>query len=133
LEATASVYVVPSGSVRLSARLTDVAGTPNTIQAVGGGLFIDEPIGITRPGGRIGPGTYAVVYDECQNGMLDAEDEVFEPALAVVIPDPNVPPLPSRTALKRESWTTPSLRLMTLTEQRQAAISRNEISNEGEP
>src|SRR3954447_9992817 len=57
------VYVVPSGSVSDGAQLNDVAGQPNTIWGAHGGIFIGEMIGIAAPSGKIGGGTYAVVYD----------------------------------------------------------------------
>ncbi|MDP9349973.1 MAG: PKD domain-containing protein, partial [Chloroflexota bacterium] len=83
-----NIYVVPSGSVSAGSTLTDVSGTPNTVQsAASGGLFIDETIGFTAPSGSIGPGQYAVVYDECQNGKFDAGvDAIFDPAFSVDIP-----------------------------------------------
>src|SRR3712207_7989970 len=41
---------------------------PNTVWGAHGGLFISETIGFAAPSGKIGSGTYAVVYDECQDG-----------------------------------------------------------------
>jgi hypothetical protein len=92
----ANIYVVPSGSVSAGGALTDVSGTPNTVETfVSGGLFIDETIGFTAPSGKIGPGEYAVVYDECQNGTFDAGvDALFDPAIRVEIPE-DVPDLPT--------------------------------------
>lgn len=99
----ADIYIVRSGSATAGAKLTDVAGIPNTIQGTSGGLFIEETIGVTAPGGAIGSGTYAVVYDECQNGRVDPEDRVFDPAFEVAIPA-SVPPLPaSITAMKQSA------------------------------
>ena len=71
---TADVYIVPSGSVTIGGSLTDVAGTPNVIFGASGGIFVSETIGYTAPAGRIGPGRYAVIYDECQDGKFDAGD-----------------------------------------------------------
>src|SRR5713101_5128138 len=74
--AFADIYVVPSGSVSLGMTLKDVSnplGIPDTVQGSGvGNVFIDETIGFTAPSGHLKPGTYAVIYDECQDGKLDA-------------------------------------------------------------
>lgn len=88
----ADIYIVLSGSVSLGSALTDVSGTPNTVQGTTGGLFVEEFLGITKPDGKVKPGTYAVVYDECQNGELDPIDFLLDPAFNVVIPV-NVPPI----------------------------------------
>lgn len=91
---TADIYVVPSGSVSAGSTLTDVAGTPNTVFGVSGGLFIDETIAFTAPGGNTPAGRYAVVYDEGQNKKFDGPDKLFDPAFEVVIPI-DAPALPS--------------------------------------
>ena len=86
---TADIYVVPSDSVYIDEDpLNDISGTPNTVQTgAAGGLFIDEIIGFTAPSGKIGPGKYAVVYDECQDGKFNlGVDALFDPAFEVVIP-----------------------------------------------
>ena len=87
----ADVYIVPSGSASIGSKLHDVAGTPNTVMGVTGGLFIDETIGYAAPSGRIWPGKYAVVYDECQDGEIGPEDFVLDPAFEVVFPPTEVP------------------------------------------
>lgn len=95
----ADIYVVPAGSVSDGAALEDVSGTPNTT-APSGSVFIDELIGYTTPSGSIGEGQWAVVYDECQNGIFEADtDAVFDPAIGVTI-TADVPPLPGIDALK---------------------------------
>jgi hypothetical protein len=95
---TANVYVV-SGTPALGGTLTDVSGTPNTVFGFTGGLFSDT-IAFTKPAGGLGTGRYTVVYDECQNGKLDAIDSVFPDAFEVVIPA-DVPPIdPAIGALK---------------------------------
>ncbi|MCA9972343.1 MAG: hypothetical protein KC425_19110, partial [Anaerolineales bacterium] len=88
----ADVYVMPSGSVSQGSQLVDVVGRPNTVMGASGGIFVSEVIGATGPGGPIGPGTYAVVYDECQDGTFDANDSLFDPAFEVTIPA-NLPPI----------------------------------------
>ncbi len=98
------IYIVPSGTVTNGSKLTDIVGTPNTVQGpASGGTFIHETIGFTAPTGKIGPGRYAVVYDECQNGQLDIEDKIFDPAFEVVIADPTIPALPSFNSLKAQA------------------------------
>jgi hypothetical protein len=89
----ADIYIVPSGSVSVGSDLTDIAGTPNTVIGASGGFFISEDIGFTAPSGRIGPGRYAVIYDECQDGKLDGEDFILDPAFEVVFDPTNVPPI----------------------------------------
>src|SRR5262245_43300335 len=59
---SADIYIVPSGSVAPGDELEDVSGEPNTVVATTSGLFVNELIGFTLPGGTIGEGTYAVVY-----------------------------------------------------------------------
>ena len=93
----ADIYIVPSGSVSVGGALTDAGGSKNTVWGASGGLFISQTIGYTSPGGNIGPGTYAVVYDECQNGKLDDIDALFDPAFEVVI-TADVPPMPASIA-----------------------------------
>ena len=105
---TADVYVVPSGAT--SGTLTDVSGAPNTVQGLSGGLFIEETIGFTSPAGSIGPGTYAVVYDECQDGEVDPIDLVVDPAFEVEItgnpPDinPRIAQLKADAGTQAGSW-----------------------------
>lgn len=107
---TADIYVVPAGDTAVGTLLHDRSGAPNTVQGASGGLFIEETIGFTAPSGNIGTGRYAVVYDECQDGKIDAGDFVLDPAFRVLIPA-DIPPLDSRiVALKEqagkdaESW-----------------------------
>ncbi|MBI4847458.1 MAG: PKD domain-containing protein [Nitrospirae bacterium] len=88
-----NIFIVPSGSVSMGGHLTDVSGTPNTVWGSSTGLFVSEPIGYTAPGGTIGPGTYAVIYDECENNRLDPEDFILDPAFEVVFPPTGVPPV----------------------------------------
>ena len=92
--AIGDIYVIPSGTAGNGSALGDVSGAANTVLAAGGGVFVSETIGFTIPSGQLGSGTYAVVYDECQNGTIDSEDAVFDPAFEVTVPT-NVPTLPS--------------------------------------
>ena len=75
------------------------------MQGASDGSFVGETIGYTRPGGgNVGQGTYAVVYDECQNGKVDSEDAVFDPAFEVVI-NHNIPSFegPAFSAIKADA------------------------------
>jgi hypothetical protein len=78
---TADVYVMaaPPG---VGAPLSDVNGARNTVLGGTGGLFSDT-IAFTAPTGSLVPGTYTVVYDECQDQRLDADDSVFPNAFEV--------------------------------------------------
>jgi len=87
---TADVYVV-KGVPAVGDKLVDVSGTPNTVFGASDGFFSDT-IAYTEPSGTLGSGTYSVVYDECQDGILSSNDEVFPNAFSVDIPT-NVPPL----------------------------------------
>jgi len=89
---TTDIYIVPSGSVTVGSALHDVSGLPNVVVGASGGIFVSETIGYTKPGGSVGPGTYAVIYDECQDGRFDAVDFIVDPAFEVAIPA-NVPPI----------------------------------------
>lgn len=97
------IYIVPAGSVSIGSALTDVSGAPNSVQGVGGGLFMGETIGYTAPGGTVGEGLWAVVYDECEDGYFDAEDALFDPAFRVVVPEGAVPDLPGLADLKAKA------------------------------
>lgn len=86
------VYLVESGTTAPGAKLVDAGGgRPNTIVAPGT-MFLGEVIGFTVPSGKIGDGTFDIVYDTCQDGWLDPEDTVFEEAVDVDVPDGQVPP-----------------------------------------
>ncbi len=91
------IYIVPSGTIDVGSELEDVSGHPNTIITGSGGAFIGETIGRTGPGpeGTVGEGTYAVVFDECQDGKVDPGDFVLNPAFAVTAIPTDVLPLPS--------------------------------------
>ncbi len=106
------IYIMPTGSVVPGAfgPLKDITDTPNTVSGTGT-AFTDQVIGFAKPQGSIPPGNYAIIYDECQNGVLDEYDAVFDPAFGVAI-DPNVPPLPNnemfvikeRAAAQAAAW-----------------------------
>src|SRR5690606_21797598 len=69
---TSDIYVVPSGTVSEGGTLSDVSGSPNTVMGTSlGSAVLGEVIGITAPGGNIGPGTYDIVEDTCQDGVFD--------------------------------------------------------------
>lgn len=90
------IYVVRSGTTALS-------GVPNTVQGASDGSFVSELIATTAPGGSLGNGTYAVIYDECQDGFFDpGVDFVADPAIQVSVAS-GVPPLPSLTAFKADA------------------------------
>ncbi|MEE6296008.1 PKD domain-containing protein [Georgenia wangjunii] len=90
------IYVVPAGTVGPGSALTDAGGgPPNTIQsALGGSAIIDEVVAITQPSGSLGTGTYDIVEDTCQDGVLNGSDSVLRNAFSVTIPT-DVPILPN--------------------------------------
>jgi hypothetical protein len=98
--AVASVYIIPgSEPLATGSLLHDINGSPNIIVAGDGGFFHDEVIGFTHPGGNLEAGTYSVVYDEDQDGILNLDhDAVFPDAFTVDAP-PYIPGL--ATALVR--------------------------------
>ena len=105
------VYLVPTGSVALWSTLKDASGgEPNTIVGTSGGAFLGEIIAVTTPSGTLGDGEYDIVYDTCQDGVLDRADEIFSEAVLVDVPDGEVPPVdPSLRRLKdaaREEYAT---------------------------
>ncbi len=108
---TADVYVV-DGPQADGEILADLSGGKNTVIGMGGGLILDELIAVSAPGGRLGPGTYSVVYDECQDGRFNRSvDAYFENAITVRAPSGDVPPLPdalgllkSRAAIQAAYW-----------------------------
>ena len=103
-----NIYVVNTPTLGDGASIVDVSnpqGLPNTVFLASGGLFIDETIAFTAPGGQLGPGTYGVVYKECRDGHFHANSDVLiYPAFEVVIPT-NIPNLPSAsiTAIKNQA------------------------------
>jgi len=60
--------------------------------------------------GDLGAGIYSVVYDECQNGVFDAEDTFFANAFQVIMPvnipdaDPSIQALKSRSKALRDEY-----------------------------
>ena len=92
-----NVFVVNVSSIANGAKLVDVSnakGLPNTIFLVGGGFFILETIAFTKPDGALGPGTYGVVFDECQNNIFDVGIDTFFPAAFEVVIPANIGNLP---------------------------------------
>lgn len=110
---TSDIYVVPSGTVSRGDALSDVSGSPNTIMGTSlGSAVLGEVIGITAPGGSIGPGTYDIVEDTCQDGVFDGSDTILRDAFEVVIPtdvpvlpDPRIQQLKSAATAQAEHWT----------------------------
>jgi hypothetical protein len=78
LYAIADIYVVPAGGG------PSFPGTPNTVFGAGGGGIFDEVIAYTKPGGALGPGTYSIVIDECQDKSFGPEDTYLPNAFRVV-------------------------------------------------
>ena len=66
------VYVV-AGSVPPAdgATLLDAGGVPSVVIEFGSAGFESELLAITVPGGKLGAGTYSVVYDTCQDGRFN--------------------------------------------------------------
>lgn len=105
INAAADIYIMPSGSVSAGADLNDLSldGIPNTVVGSTGGAFVYETIGYTKPAGLIGPGKYAVIYDECQDEVYDENiDFLLDPAFEVIIPA-NVPALPNFQGVKQNA------------------------------
>ncbi len=102
----ADVYVI-SGTPSDGGALTDVSGGVNVVFGSWGGGIIDELIAVTSPSGKLGEGTYSVVYDECQNGKFDAnQDALFQDVITVDFPPGEIPPLsPAIAALKGQAST----------------------------
>ncbi|RAP75791.1 PKD domain-containing protein [Paenibacillus montanisoli] len=101
------LYIVESGSLNALSHgeeLEDAGGEgPNTVMSLSSGIFISETIGYTGPDGKIPPGEYAVVFDECQDGKFDyLVDGVIDPAFKVEYTAGFVPPL-DLTQLKEDA------------------------------
>ena len=84
------VYIVegdPSAGAAIDVPLEDVTGTPSTI-VQGGSAFVEQIIAITGPTGMLGPGTYSIVFDTCQDGKYQRRegDTVFPNAITVTYP-----------------------------------------------
>ncbi|MCB0969224.1 MAG: hypothetical protein KDB37_20520, partial [Ilumatobacter sp.] len=94
LQPFADIYMVPAGKQPSNGEtLSDLNGEPNTVIGSLGGSFVYEPLGVTFPGGKIAAGVYALVVDECQNGVFDTgEDSFIDDAFWVDL-DQDVPPL----------------------------------------
>jgi hypothetical protein len=75
----ANLYIVPAGSTFTNnAALTDAAATePNRVHGGTAGSFLYEPLGATKPLGKIKGGTWGIVVDECQNGVFDTGEDTF--------------------------------------------------------
>ncbi|MEO1058216.1 MAG: PKD domain-containing protein, partial [Actinomycetota bacterium] len=119
----ADVYVVRSGVVRtIEAGETklaelDPAKLPNTVQGSAGGGIIDEVIGYTKPSGKHGEGRWAVIIDECQDGVYtEGQDAIFNPAFEVTPIPVGLPPLPEIEEQKTE-WKGQKERLKEVAEQ----------------
>ena len=79
LGSSTDVYIVPSGTVGGGSNLLGLSvGAFNTVVGTPSGFFLGALIGATAPTGNIPAGSYAVVYDECQDGTFNAsEDALF--------------------------------------------------------
>lgn len=82
-----SIVLTPADSIEAGQFGSALPGNSLTACAAGGTID-DLTIGRTRPQGGIEIGQYALVIDECRNGIYDPEDAVFEPALDVLAPWP---------------------------------------------
>jgi hypothetical protein len=100
---TSDVYVVVPGTAQ--GHLVDVTGgRPNTVVQYFS-VFDDEVIAITTPAGRLAGGTYDVVFDTCQDGIFQADqDSVFSRVLTVEIPGDLPAPDAALTSLKDASY-----------------------------
>jgi PKD repeat protein len=107
INAWTDLYIVKSGEITALSNgkeLKDAGGgKPNTVMALSSGIFISETIGYTGPDGKIPPGEYAVVFDECQDGKFNyLIDGVIDPAFKVEYTTGVVPPL-DLTKLKEDA------------------------------
>jgi hypothetical protein len=91
LVAYSDIYVVPAGDP--SSGGGSLSGGMKHTASAFGLLSLGETIGITEPSGRLGPGTYTVIFDECQDGSYDPQyDAKWEAAFRVEFP-PVLPPV----------------------------------------
>jgi len=82
----ADLYVIPdpSGPLPAFTKLNDLSGSPNRVTGTGAGAFVDEVVGVTNPAGNLVAGRYAVVMDQCLDG-------VYDPGIDIVLGDgPNL-------------------------------------------
>src|SRR5439155_9685170 len=91
----ADFYVIPTWAMKfvsIGSRIP-VTAPVHTISPDGSqsNHFFEQPVGLTQPAGLLGEGDYAIVIDECQDGALDAEDRIFNPAFRVSEIPTNVP------------------------------------------
>ena len=100
---TSDVYIVVPGTA--VGHLVDVTGNrPNTVVQYAS-VFDDEVIGITTPAGSLQGGEYDVVFDTCQDGVFDPDqDTVFSRVLTVTIPGDLPPADAALTSLKEASY-----------------------------
>jgi LPXTG-motif cell wall-anchored protein len=95
----ADIYVVPStASPTNNEPLTDVGGSYNSVFGGLGGSFLYEPLGLTFPTGKLPAGVYAIVVDECQNGVFDTGEDSYLPDVFQVVLGDDVPPLSPEAA-----------------------------------
>jgi hypothetical protein len=87
LSAQTDLWIVPTGSVGQGQPLAVVPNaSKTTIQAVGDGTSsgpIAFPSTLISPVDELAPGSYDLIFDECQDGTLDAQDTVLTGALTI--------------------------------------------------
>jgi hypothetical protein len=91
--AASSVYVVAHDTVWMGSNLKDAGGGDPNVIVASGTSFSGETIAVTTPSGSLGDGAYDIVFDTCQDGVVDREDTIFSDAFTVDVPDGNVPPV----------------------------------------
>ena len=108
--AASSIYVVAHDTVWMGSNLKDAGGGDPNVIVASGTSFSGETIAVTTPSGSLGDGAYDIVFDTCQDGIVDREDTIFSDAFTVDVPDGNVPPVdPSLRLMKdkaREEYAT---------------------------
>ncbi|HXJ18199.1 MAG TPA: hypothetical protein VNM68_13515, partial [Candidatus Polarisedimenticolia bacterium] len=69
----ADFYVVKDDGQPLAPgkKLEDVSGTPNRVIGLSDGSFVEEPVAITQPTGKLGAGKYRIVMNQCLTGYYD--------------------------------------------------------------
>lgn len=108
---TSDVYLVAPGSGY--GELTDATGArPNTVVQYAS-VFDDEVVAMTAPGGKLAEGSYDVVFDTCQDGTYDPEDDTVFPGAVTVTMPPTLPApdaalsdLKDASHAEYESWKT---------------------------
>jgi hypothetical protein len=103
--ATDVYVIVGSAQPGDGAILKDAGGSASTVIEIGAAGFQDEILSITVPGGKLGAGTYSVVFDTCQDGKFTVgEDDFFPDAITVELPAVLPPASPVIAQIKQAAY-----------------------------